>query len=103
MVNDWEMLIECPGLECIRVGNVDLKPGDRVRIHPMGYKDTIESAFEGKTAIIESIEHDLEDGVYLAVAMEDDLGKSHGKPRRPPHRFFLDVEEVELLSRPHAR
>jgi hypothetical protein len=100
MVNDWEMLIEGPGLECVRVGDVDLKPGDRVRIHPMGYVDMVESDFAGKTAVIESIEHDLEDGVYLAVAMEDEPGKVPGMRRRPPHRFFLGVEEVEFLSRP---
>jgi len=99
MVTEWEMLIERPGMERVRVGDVDLKPGDRVRIHPMGYADIVESALEGKTAVIESIEQDLEDGVYLAVTIDDDSGKSQGMPRRPAHRFFFSVEEVELLSR----
>ena len=31
-MNDWNPLNDKPGLNRIRVGEVDLKPGDRVRL-----------------------------------------------------------------------
>jgi hypothetical protein len=96
MVTDWEMLIERPGFTYIRVGEVEMKPGDRVRLHPMGQLDLVDSALEGKTAIIESIEEDFENRTYLVVTI-DDANWVSGARHNPPHHFFFSVEEVELL------
>ena len=96
-MNDWDPLSDRPGLARIRVGEVDLKPGDRVCLRPLGRADIMDLALEGKTATIEAIEQDFEDRIYLAVTVDDDPGKDLGRQRKPGHRFFFGVEEVEPL------
>jgi hypothetical protein len=99
-MNDWNPLIERPGLDRVCVGGVDLKPGDRVRLRPLGRADIMDIALEGKTATIESIEQDFEDRIYLALVVDDDPGKDLGRERKIGHRFFYGVEEVEPFSPP---
>jgi hypothetical protein len=93
----WDPLSDRPGLDRIRVGDVDLKPGDRVRLWPLGRADILDLALEGKTATIAAIEQDYEDRIYLAVTVDDDPGRDLGLARKPGHRFFFGVEEVEPL------
>jgi hypothetical protein len=96
-MTNWDPLSEKPGLERIQVAGVDLKPGDRVRLRPLGRADIMDIALEGKTATIEAIEQDFEDRIYLAVTVEEDPGRDLGQQRKPGHRFFFGVEEVEPL------
>jgi hypothetical protein len=96
-MNDWDALSDKPGLEQVRVGKVDLKRGDRVRLWPLGRADIFDMALHGKTATIEAIEQDFEDRIYLAVTVDDDPGQDLGQQRQPGHRFFFGVEEVEPL------
>ena len=96
-MSEWDPLAEKPALDRVRVGDVELKPGDRVRLWPLGRADVMDMALEGKTAVIESIEQDYEDRIYLAVTVEDDPGRDLGQMRQPGHRFFFGVEEVEPL------
>jgi hypothetical protein len=70
-----------------------------VRLRPLGRADILDVALEGKTAVVEAIEQDFEDRVYLAVLVEDDPGRDLGELRQPGHRFFFGVEEVEWLGR----
>jgi hypothetical protein len=91
----WEP--ERPTLDRVRVGDRELKPGDRVRLWPLGRADVFDLVLAGKTATIEAIEQDLEDRVYLAVTLDDDPGRDLGALRQPGHRFFFGVEEVEPL------
>jgi hypothetical protein len=58
----------------------------------------MDMALEGKIAVIESIEQDVEDRIYLALVVEDDPGKDLGMARQPGHRFFYSPDEVELLE-----
>ena len=97
-MTDWDPLLERPRLESVRVGDNELKPGDRVRIWPIGRADILDLAIAGKTAIVESIEQDFEDRIYLAVTLDDDPGRDLGQLKQPGHRFFYGVEEVELLG-----
>jgi hypothetical protein len=97
-MNDWDPLEEKPGLDRVRVGEVELKPGDRVVLRPLGRADILDIALEGKRAVIEAIEQDFEGRVYLAVTVDDDPGRDFGEQRQPGHRFFFGVEEVELVS-----
>ena len=97
-MNDWNPLDDKPGLEFVRVGDVDIKPGDRVRLWPLGRADILDLAMEGKVATIESIEWDFENRIYLAVTLDDDPGRDLGKQRKVGHRFFFGVEEVEPLG-----
>ena len=97
-MTDRDPLLERPRLESVRVGDNELKPGDRVRIWPIGRADILDLAIAGKTAIVESIEQDFEDRIYLAVTLDDDPGRDLGQLKQPGHRFFYGVEEVELLG-----
>ena len=86
-------------LPSIRVGAIELKPGDPVRLWPLGRADIFDMVLKGKTAVIESIERDFEDRVYVAVVVDDDPGQDLGLQRQPGHRFFFfGVEEVELFA-----
>jgi hypothetical protein len=102
-MNDWDPLRDRPGLDHVRVAGVDLRPGDRVRLWPLGRADILDLALEGKTATIESIEQDFEGRVYLAVTVDDDPGRDLGAQRKPGHRFFFGVEEVEPVPAGNGR
>jgi hypothetical protein len=58
----------------------------------------MDMALEGKVAVIEAIEQDLEDNIHLAVVVDDDPGREFGMLRQPGHRFFFTPGEVEPLS-----
>jgi len=94
---EWSFLEEKPALASVRVRGVDLKPGNRVRLRPRGGGDILDIALAGQTAVIESIEQDFEDKIYLAVVLDEDPGRDLGLLRQPGHRFFFSPEEVEPL------
>jgi hypothetical protein len=104
LMNSWDPLEEKSRLNHIRIGGVDLKTGDRVRLWPRECgTDIFDMALKGKTATIESIEQDYEDRIYLAVTVDDDPGKDFGDQRMPAHRFFFSPEEVEPLDNDEGR
>ncbi len=74
------------------------RPGARVRLRPKPSGDIFDLALQGKTAIIEAVEEDLEGRTHLAVVLEDDPGRDLGLMRQPGHRFFFSPEEVEPLE-----
>ena len=92
----WEEL-ERPGPESVLVGGVELRAGSRVRLLPRPGRDVWDVALAGRTAVVDSIECDMEDNVHLTVTVEDDPGQDLGRARRPGHRFFFAPEEVEPL------
>ena len=75
-----------------------LRPGSRVRLAPAAGGDVLDIALKGKTAIIQSIERDFEDQLYLAVVLEDDPGKDLGYRGQIGHRFFFRPQEVQPLD-----
>jgi hypothetical protein len=84
-------------LERVTVRGTELTVGDRVQIRPQGRADVMDLALDGKIALIESIEQDAENKIYLALVLEDDPGKDLGMLRQPGHRFFYGLHEVEPL------
>ena len=82
----------------VRVGDVDLEPGMRVRLRPRGNADVFDLALAGETAVIVSIEQDFEDRLYVSVALDDDPGQDLGLAGKPGHRFFFRPDEVEPLE-----
>jgi hypothetical protein len=54
-------------------------------------------ALEGKIAIIEAVEEDVDKNVHFAVVWEDDPGRDIGLMRHVGHRFFYAADEVEPL------
>jgi hypothetical protein len=92
----WEEL-ERPGPESVTVAGSDLRPGSRVRLMPRKGGDVFDSILEGRSAVVEGIEQDLDGNISLAVVVEDDPGRDLGFARQPGHRFFFSVAEVEPL------
>lgn len=98
---EWDALHANTRLATIQVQGVFYTVGDRVRIQPRRGADILDLALAGKVGVIEAIEQDFENRVYLALVVEDDPGKDLGLMRQPGHRFFYAPDEVEIL-RPAA-
>lgn len=92
---EWQLLEEKTVRDGVRIGDVELKPGDRVRLKPRPGGDVFDLALAGKLAVIEAIEEDYEGRTHLAVVVDDDPGRDLGILRQPGHRFFFSVDEVE--------
>lgn len=95
---EWQLLEDKTILDVIRIGDVELKQGDRVCLKPGARGDVFDLALAGKTAVIEAIEEDYEGRAHLAVVLDDDPGRDLGMLRQPGHRFFFSIDEVEPLS-----
>ncbi len=87
-----------PAINSIRVDDVELRPGDQVRLRPGLGGDIFDLALNGKMATIESIEQDYEDQFHVAVTLDDDPGQDLGRARQPGHRFFFKPEELVPLD-----
>ena len=85
-------------LETATLSGVEVKAGDRVRIRPKKRADAIDMVLDGKIAVIEAVEQDVEGNVQLALVLDDDPGRDLGLMRQPGHRFFYALDEVETLS-----
>jgi hydrogenase maturation protease len=92
----WEEL-ERPGPDVAVVDGVEVRRGSRVRLRPHAGRDVWDVALAGRTAIVDSIECDMEDKVHLTVTVEDDPGRDLGEARQMGHRFFFAPDEVEPL------
>lgn len=90
MNETWKFLNTNKVLESIMAKGVLYKVGDRVRVQPKGRADIMDMAIAGKTAVIESIEQDFEDRIYLALVVDEDPSKEHC--------FFYSPEEVQRLK-----
>jgi hydrogenase maturation protease len=99
-MNEWEWnLLEAKSpLDALRIGEADVKVGDRVRLRPGKRADIFDMALAGKSAVIESIEQDYEGKFHICVVADDDPGRDIGMMRQPGHRFFFFPEEVEPLG-----
>ncbi len=86
-------------LESAMVGGVQVKAGDRVRIRPKKRADVMDMALDGKIAMIEAVEQDVEGGVQLAFVLDEDPGRDLGMMRQPGHRFFYATDEVEPVKK----
>jgi len=101
-MNEWDR--NTPGadagapLDAIQIEGTLVRRGDRVRLRPLGRSDILDLALSGKVGIVESIEHDFDDKIHVAVVLEDDPGRDLGLLRQPGHRFFFAVDEIEPLS-----
>jgi hypothetical protein len=84
--------------QSVSVGGVELKKGSRVLLWPRSGGDIMDLALKGKVALVEGIEQDYEERVYIAVTLEDDPGRDLGEKRFLGHRFFFSPEEVEPLN-----
>ena len=91
---------EAPPPESVRWGQVELRVGDRVRLHPSSSRrqaDLFNRILDGRLAHIQAIEQDLDGDIQLAVVAEDDPGSDLGQLKQTGHRFFYSPSEVEPL------
>lgn len=72
--------------------------GKKVKLKPKKSRDAFDMFLEEKCGIVESVEQDFEDRVYVAVVLEDDDGKDLGFAKSVGHRFFFDLDEIEILT-----
>jgi hydrogenase maturation protease len=93
----WESL-ERPAPDSVEVGDARVQAGSRVRLWPRGSGDVFDLALEGRDAIVEAIEQDMEGRISVAVVVDDDPGRELGFDRRPGHRFFFSPAEIEPLE-----
>ena len=82
----------------VEVDGVHVGRGSLVRLRPRTGGDVFDIALAGKSAIVESIQQDMEGLVSLAVVLEEDPGRDLGVARQPGHRFFFSASEVEPLG-----
>ncbi len=82
-------------LESASGGEIEFRPGDRVRLRPRAGGDVFDIALAGRVATVAAIEQDYEGRIYFAVIVDDDPGKDLGLLRQPGHRFFFAPEEIE--------
>lgn len=93
----WEEL-ERPAPDVAVVDGVEVRRGSRVRLHPRRGGDVMDIALDGRSAVVEGIDEDLEGNVSLTVVVDDDPGADLGHARQPGHRFFFTLGEVEPLG-----
>ena len=93
----WEEL-ERPAPDAVTVGGVELRRGSAVVLRPRAGADILDRALAGRRGRIESIEQDTDGHVQLVVVADDDPGRDLGYDRRPGHRFFFAIDEVEPLA-----
>lgn len=72
--------------------------GKRVVLRPKKSRDAFDMFLKDKIGIVESVEEDFEARVYAAIVLEDDEGKDLGFEKKIAHRFFFDLDEIEVLE-----
>lgn len=97
-MTEWNPEADQPRLECLHVGQFELRPGDRIRLRPRGRADVFDLALEGQLATIASFEQDFENRIYVTVTVDVDPGKDFGTEGKPGHRFFFRPEEIEPVG-----
>ena len=97
MTGAWEEL-ERPGPDSVLLGGHRLRAGSAVRLWPRRSGDVFDLALAGRTAMIESIEEDMEGRISLAVVVEDDPGRELGLAlaQMPVVGVFPDIRGLGL-------
>ena len=95
---DWILLGANRAVEPLTIAGCLIEPGVRVRLHPASGGDVFDIAMNGRSAVVESVEQDLEGHFMVSVVIDDDPGAELGTHRQPGHRFFFSPTELEPLE-----
>jgi len=71
--------------------------GKKVLLKPKSGRDAFDIFLKDKIGIVESVEIDFENRIYLAVVLDDDEGKDLGFEHKIGHRFFFEPDEIEPI------
>jgi hydrogenase maturation protease len=93
----WGPLLR-PRADTVVVDGVTVGAGSRVRLRPRPGADVMDVVLEGRTAVVEAVDQDVEGAITLAVVVEDDPGRDLGFARAVGHRFFFAPAEVQPLG-----
>ncbi len=96
---EWNLLEDKTPLDHVEIAGVEVRIGDRVRLHPRSGGDILDIALRGQIATVESMEQDYEGQRHICVVLEEDPGRDLGMMRQPGHRFFFDPGEIEPLAK----
>lgn len=91
-----------PETDSIRIGNVAVSKGSRVRLRPGSRRADAQDMFlEGRTATVEAVLFDVENNSYLAVTLAEDpatdLYQWHGR------FLYFSPDEIESLDNEDAK
>jgi hydrogenase maturation protease len=98
MIDPFGPQIGAPPPRSVIAAGVEIGRGSKVVLRPRAGGDVFGEAMAGMVATVEAIHEDLDGRVHLAVTLEDDPGRELGEDRRPGHRFFFGVDEVEPIA-----
>jgi hypothetical protein len=90
----WNTEADRRRVECVHLGDRELRPEDRLCLRPRNRADIVDMALDGMTATITTIEQDFEGRIHLAVTVDDDPGRDLGDDA-----FGVEVVQ-RLLRRP---
>ena len=76
--------------------DVEEKLKTRTRMGMISF-DVMDIALDGKIAIIEAVEEDVDKNVHFVVVFEDDPERDIGMMPYIAHRFFYSADEVEAI------
>lgn len=97
-MEDNDLFAENAPLAQVCVDGVTYQTGARVRLQPKAGADVMDLLLAARTGIIQAVEQDVDNRIYLAIVLDDDPGKDLGMLRQPGHRFFYAPDEVVLLE-----
>jgi hydrogenase maturation protease len=100
---EWQLLEDKTPVGSIEIRDIQVRPGDRVKLCPRAGGDVFDLALAGKAAVIESLEQDYEGNMHVCVIVDDDPGRDIGLMRQPGHRFFFSPEEIEPFAAGETR
>ncbi|HET6693653.1 MAG TPA: hypothetical protein VFG97_05080 [Pedococcus sp.] len=88
-----------PGVDTVRIGTVEVGRGSRVVLRPGKRRaDALDMFLAGREATVAGVFHDVDEGLHLAVTVDDDPGAdlkdSHGR-----YLYFAPDEVEPLRSR----
>ena len=91
-----------PETDTVRIGDVEVGRGTRVVLRPGRRRaDAFDMFLAGREATVAALFHDVDEGVHLAVTVDDDPGadlkQSHGR------YLYFAPDEVEPLRSPAGR
>ena len=88
---------EQPESAAVEIAGCSMTRGGRVRLAPKRRADSMDLFLTGRTAVIASVHHDVEDRVYVAVTVEDDPAADIQS--RVGRYFYFYPDELELTGK----